>query len=225
MEKYAVIVAGGTGSRMLAALPKQFLLLKGKPVLWHTITAFLNAFADMQIILVLPEEHIEKGTAIVNATDAPNRIRITTGGPTRFHSVKNGLNCIQEPAIIFVHDGVRSLVSADLIHRSYEAAVKWGNAIPAIKPGDSLRIETTAGNELIDRNIVRIIQTPQTFSSVIIKKSFEQDYNDTFTDEATVVEKSGIKINLIEGEITNIKITRPLDLLIAEKILEERGFE
>jgi 2-C-methyl-D-erythritol 4-phosphate cytidylyltransferase len=123
----------------------------------------------------------------------------------------------------FVHDGVRSLVTTDLIHRAYEAALNLGNAIPAIRATDTLRIETEEGSELIDRNSVRIIQTPQTFSSVILKKAFEQEYNESFTDEASVVEQSGVKINLIEGEITNIKITRPLDLMIAEKILEARA--
>jgi 2-C-methyl-D-erythritol 4-phosphate cytidylyltransferase len=176
----------------------------------------------LKIILVLPEQYVDTGTAIVHSTGEPARIQITTGGVTRFHSVKNGLEYVTSPSIVFVHDAVRAMVSKALIQRSYETALKLGNAIPAIQPADSCRKETADGNEIIDRNTVRMIQTPQTFSYDTIKKAFEQDYSEMFTDEASVVEMTGVKINLIEGEMTNIKITRPLDLMIAEKILEER---
>ncbi len=224
MEKYAVIVAGGSGLRMGTTIPKQFLELSGKPVLWHTLTAFLKAFDDIQIILVLPESHVETGLSIARSTMDPDRIGITTGGETRFHSVQNGLSHIHRHSIVFVHDGVRCLLSPSLIQRCYDEAVENGNAIPAMHAVDSIRIETFNGNELIDRNRVRIIQTPQTFYSDIIKAAFEQDYDESFTDEATVVERLGVKINLIDGEASNIKITRPMDLLVAEKILEEREF-
>jgi 2-C-methyl-D-erythritol 4-phosphate cytidylyltransferase len=222
MNKYAVIVAGGSGLRMGTALPKQFLPLRGKPVLWHSLNTFLQAWPDLEIILVLPNDHLQAGREIVNTTSDPARIRITVGGETRFHSVKNGLNSISEHGIVFVHDAVRCLLTVDLIHRCYAKALEKGNAIPAIQPIDTLRIETPGGSKLIDRQQVRIIQTPQTFYSDIIKKAFEQDYDASFTDEASVVEKLGVAIQLIEGEATNIKITRPLDLLLAEKILEER---
>jgi len=222
MEKYAVVVAGGSGLRMGTAIPKQFLPLRGKPVLWHTLTAFLDSFNDMQIILVLPEEHTDTGLEIIRSTYDPDRIWITTGGETRFHSVKNGLDHIRKQAVVFVHDGVRCLVTPDLIRECYNAAIENGNAVPAIAAVDTIRIETVNGNEVIDRNRVRIIQTPQTFFSDLIKAAFEQDYSEAFTDEAGVVEKLGVKINLIDGEATNIKITRPIDLVIAEKIIEER---
>ncbi len=222
MKKYAVIVAGGSGLRMKTALPKQFLSLQGKPVLFYTLTAFLEAFPDLQIILVLPEQSRSTGEEIVAQTMDPSRIRITTGGETRFHSVKNGLEYVRDHSIVFVHDGVRCLVSPELIRRCYDMAIEKGNAIPAITAVDTIRIETFSGNQQIDRNKVRIIQTPQTFFSEIIKAAFEQDYIDSFTDEASVVEKLGVKINLVEGEETNIKITRPVDLLIAEKIIEEK---
>jgi 2-C-methyl-D-erythritol 4-phosphate cytidylyltransferase len=223
MEKYAVIVAGGTGSRMQAAIPKQFLLVKGKAVLWYTLTAFLNAFDDLQIILVLPQQHIETGASIAGSTNESHRIRITTGGETRFQSVKNGLKFIEKQSIVFVHDGVRCLVTPGLIRSCYASALKNGNAIPAVAVTDSIRIETDGENKLVDRNSIRIIQTPQTFLSSIIKRAFEQEYNESFTDEATVVEHSGIRINMVEGDVFNIKITRPIDLVIAEKILEERS--
>lgn len=223
MEKYAVIVAGGAGTRMGGNIPKQFMLVHGKPVIWHTLTAFLDSFPDLNIVLVLPTEHLETGLGIVRDTYDPDRIGITAGGQTRFHSVRNGLSHIQRHSIVFVHDGVRCLITPQLIRRCYEAAVKEGNAIPSIIATDTVRFTTFNGNELVDRNRVRIIQTPQTFYSDIIKAAFEYDYNDSFTDEANVVEQLGVKINLVEGEQSNIKITRPLDLLIAEKILEERA--
>jgi 2-C-methyl-D-erythritol 4-phosphate cytidylyltransferase len=222
MLKYAIIVAGGTGLRMGGPLPKQFMLLKGKPLLWYTINAFIEAYDDMQIILVLPELFIEKGKEI--AVQFPyNRMRITTGGETRFHSVKNGLRLVDNHAIVLVHDGVRCLVTPRLIQRCCEETIEHGNAIPAVASVDSIRIEARPGNEVVDRSRVRIIQTPQTFFSEVIKEAFEQDYKESFTDEACVVERLGVKINLIEGESNNIKITRPIDLLIADKILSSEA--
>jgi 2-C-methyl-D-erythritol 4-phosphate cytidylyltransferase len=222
LNKYAVIVAGGSGLRMGTALPKQFLPLCGKPVLWYSLETFLKAAPEMQIILVLPKDHVQAGQDIINTTSDPARITITVGGETRFHSVKNGLAAVPGTGVVFVHDAVRCLLTTDLIHRCYESTVEKGNAIPAIQPIDTLRIETPDGSQLIDRSKVRIIQTPQTFFSDIIKKAFEQPYDVSFTDEASVVEKLGVAIHLIEGEATNIKITRPLDILLAEKIIAER---
>lgn len=222
MKKFAVIVAGGSGMRMGTQLPKQFLPLREKPVLWYTLNAFLEAFDDLTIILVLPESHLQTGHEILRSTSDPDRIWMTTGGETRFHSVKNGLDHIHQHSIVFVHDGVRCLLTPELIRRCFAMAQERGNAIPAVTAVDSIRIETFGGNAAVDRNKVRIIQTPQTFYSDLIKAAFEQEYDDSFTDEASVVERLGVKIHLVEGEPTNIKITRPLDILIAEKILEER---
>ena len=223
MEKYAVIVAGGSGTRMGAAKPKQFLLLQGKPMLWYTLTAFLSAFDDLQIILVLPAEHIEEGKSVAQITGSPARIEVVAGGPTRYQSVKNGLARISGDAMVFVHDGVRCLVTHDLIHRCYAGALEKGNAVPAVGATDTIRITAAGGNKQVDRDTVRIIQTPQTFLSATLRAAFEQAYNDAFTDEANVVEQLGVVINLVEGEATNIKITKPLDLLIAEKVLEARN--
>ena len=222
MKKYAVIVAGGSGLRMGTSVPKQFLELQGRPVLWYTITAFLEAYSDLEIILVLPQAHLQTGLHIIQTTKDPSRVWITEGGETRFHSVKKGLDHVQLHSMVFVHDGVRCLLTPDLIRRCYNHAIDKGNAIPAISAVDTIRIETVKGNELIDREKIRIIQTPQTFFSDIIKAAFEQDYEESFTDEASVVERLGVKIHLVEGEAMNIKITRPIDILIAEKILEER---
>ncbi|MBK6383510.1 MAG: 2-C-methyl-D-erythritol 4-phosphate cytidylyltransferase [Chitinophagaceae bacterium] len=219
MNKYAIIVAGGTGTRMGRSLPKQFILLKDKPVLYYTLKTFLESYTDLQIILVLPVEFTDMGQEIIDAYFDKERIKITAGGDTRFQSVKNGLALVDDEAIIFVHDGVRCLLSKELIHRCYAQAVETGTAIPAIISKDSIRLVTEEGNEAYDRNNVMLIQTPQTFHSKILLPAFQIDYKDKFTDEATVVEAYGMKVSLVEGEENNIKITRPIDLLIAESII------
>lgn len=219
MKKYAVIVAGGTGSRMNNTIPKQFILLKNRPVLFYTIETFLNAFDDLKIILVLPEEHIAKGKEIIDGYFDNSRIQFINGGRTRFHSVQNGLSLIKEESIIFVHDGVRCLLTKDLIRNCYNAAVDFGTAIPVINSKDSVRLVTENGNEALDRNLVKLVQTPQTFHSKILLPAFNIDYKEKFTDEASVVEAYGLKVHLIEGEEYNIKITRPADLQLAESLL------
>ena len=204
---------------MKNSIPKQFLLLNNKPVLFYTLNTFLKAYNDLQIILVLPEEHIAKGQEIIDGYFDNSRIQLINGGRTRFHSVQNGLSQINEEAIIFVHDGVRCLLTTDLIHRCYEAAVKFGTAIPVITSRDSVRMITRNGNEALDRNIIKLVQTPQTFHSKILLDAYKIDYKDKFTDEATVVEAFGLKVHLIDGEENNIKITDPIDLMLADKIL------
>ena len=220
MKKIAVIVAGGNGTRMNTQMPKQFLLLNGKPVLYYTINTFLKAYSDIKIILVLPEEYIAAGKEIIDAYFDSSRIIITEGGRTRFHSVQNGLQLINEESIIFVHDGVRCLLSTDLIHRCYDAVVEYGSAIPVVDCKDSVRIIKGENNEAAERNNIKLVQTPQTFHSKILLPAFKIDFKDKFTDEATVVEAFGLKVHLVEGEENNIKITKPGDLLIAEKLLE-----
>jgi 2-C-methyl-D-erythritol 4-phosphate cytidylyltransferase len=222
MQKKAVIVAGGNGLRMGAFIPKQFLLLKGKPLIVYTIETFLNAYIDMEIILVLPEEHLERGEAIVATINNKERITLTKGGATRFHSVQNGLKLIKDEAIVFVHDGVRCLINTTLIQSCYEQALMKGSAIPAVAATDSIRIANNENESVVaDRTKVRIIQTPQTFKSSILIPAFQQNYTDAFTDEATVVEAFGAPVFLIEGDYNNIKVTRPVDLVIAETILQE----
>lgn len=207
---------------MGSAVPKQFLLLHHKPVLYYTIKTFLEAYEDMNLVLVLPEEYADLGREIIDAYFDYNRIQITAGGETRFHSVQNGLRLVHGDAIIFVHDAVRCLVSTGLIHRCYEHALQMGSAVPVTIAKDSVRLlnEELNDNEVVDRNKIVLVQTPQTFHSRILQPAFEIDFKERFTDEATVVEAYGLKISLIEGEENNIKITRPVDLLIAEKLLE-----
>jgi 2-C-methyl-D-erythritol 4-phosphate cytidylyltransferase len=220
MKKIAVIVAGGNGTRMNSNLPKQFLLLNGKPVLYYTIDTFLKAYNDLKIILVLPEEFIAAGKEIIDAYFDSSRITITEGGRTRFHSVQNGLQLINEECIIFVHDGVRCLLSKQLVQRCYTAAIEKGSAIPVIDCKDSVRIVKGDNNEAVERSNIKLVQTPQTFHSKILLPAYKIDFKDKFTDEATVVEAFGLKVHLMEGEENNIKITKPTDLLIAEKLLE-----
>ncbi len=222
MKKYAVIVAGGSGTRMGGLIPKQFMLLKEKPLLYYTLKSFLEAFADLQVILVLPVDYTDMGREIIDAYFEKDRIRITAGGDTRFQSVKNGLVLAEKDSIIFVHDAVRCLLSKELIHRCYEKTVETGTAVPVITSKDSVRLLNQEGSDAIDRSKVMLVQTPQAFHGKILLPAFQIDYKDKFTDEATVVEAFGMKVSLVEGEENNIKITTPLDILIAEKILEER---
>jgi 2-C-methyl-D-erythritol 4-phosphate cytidylyltransferase len=224
--KYAVIVAGGIGTRMNSNIPKQYLSLRDKPIFIHSIMAFLNADEEIQIILVVAADFKEKAKLLVDEfldVRDLNRIRITIGGKTRFHSVKNGLQLISNTGIVAIHDAVRCLVSTELINNCYNQANKIGSAIPAVTATDSIRIADKMGNHAIDRTTIKIIQTPQTFQSNLILKAFDVNYNSNFTDEASVIEFMGENVNLIEGDYNNIKITRPLDLIIADNILSNNA--
>jgi len=221
MKKVAVIVAGGQGTRMRAGIPKQFLTLKNKPVLYYTIRAFLEAFPDMTVILVLPVDHMDKGKELIDGFFDTDRVRLCSGGETRFHSVRNGLALVSGESIIFVHDGVRCLLTADLVRRCYHVALETGNAVPVTDCSDTVRYISSRGSKTLNRNRIKFVQTPQTFHSRILLPAYGIDYKKRFTDEATVVEAFGIKVNLIEGEKNNIKITRPSDLALAEALLLE----
>jgi 2-C-methyl-D-erythritol 4-phosphate cytidylyltransferase len=223
MKKYVVIVAGGNGSRMNSSIPKQFLLLKGKPVLYYSINTFLHTFDECKIILVLPEEHIAAGQEIIDAFFDYNRIEIVIGGRTRFHSVQNGLAKVDdEESVIFVHDAVRPMVSSVLLYRCLAAVIELGTAVPVIDCKDSVRIINEDGNEAIERSSIKLVQTPQAFHGKILLPAFNIDYKEKFTDEASVVEAFGLKVSLVEGEEENIKITKPTDLIIAESILSAK---
>ena len=219
MKKFAVIVAGGTGTRMNSTIPKQFILLHNKPVIYYTMRVFLETYDDLKIVLVLPPEHISMGKEVIDGYFDHSRIQITGGGRTRFHSVQKGLDLIKEESIIFVHDGVRCLVSKELIQSCYHNAVNFGTAIPAIISKDSIRVMKGEENEPVERSSIRLVQTPQTFHSKILLPAYKIDYKDIYTDEATVVEAFGLKVHLIEGEEKNIKITCPTDLRLAEALL------
>lgn len=219
MQKYAIIVAGGSGTRMKSDLPKQFLELLGKPILMHTIEAF--HFDDIKIILVLPKTQIEfwKELVIQHQFSVPHEI--VEGGEARFHSVKNGLESIKSSTgLVAIHDGVRPLIKQAIISESYTAADRHGSAIVSIGLKDSIRSVSDSENRQEDRSKFRLIQTPQTFQLQLIKSAFEQPFNPIFTDDASVLEMAGHKINLIDGDYQNIKITTPEDLTVAQSLLK-----
>lgn len=223
MSKVAVIVAGGSGSRMGKEIPKQFLLINNKPILLYTISAFVDAYPDIRIILVLHADYWEYTRQILQESNMHHHIEFVRGGSTRFESVKNGLSSVGDEEIVFVHDAVRCMVSPQLIRKCADAALEHGSAIPVIPVRDSLRKwEMNTGNtHAVSRQDLYIVQTPQTFKTEIILKATQMDDDPSFTDEATVVESMGLSVHLIEGEEKNIKITFPEDLRYAEWMLRE----
>lgn len=221
-KKIAIIVAGGTGQRMGSVVPKQFLEIQGKAILLHTIDQFTAAFDDIELVIVLPAAYIEEGKTLLQKNGYTHHVQLVEGGDTRFQSVKNGLSKVSDPSIVFVHDAVRCLLTPALIQRCYQQALEKGSAIPAVSATDSVRIVEGEDNRVLDREQVMLIQTPQTFQSDILLDAFKQAYIPLFTDEANAVESNGKKVFLVDGEFENIKITRPLDLAIAEHILAKR---
>jgi 2-C-methyl-D-erythritol 4-phosphate cytidylyltransferase len=218
MQKSVIIVAGGIGTRMNSDIPKQFLEISGKPIVMHTIEKFYSFDRSITIILVLPEQHILLWHKLVEKHNFNIPLQLANGGETRFDSVKNGLKIIKN-GIVAIHDAVRPFVSLETIKRAYETAISKGNAIPTIGINDSLRILDNYGNKPLNRNLIRIIQTPQCFEVTLIKKAYDQTFDSSFTDDASVLEKIGEEINLIEGNQENIKITHPTDLMIANTLL------
>jgi 2-C-methyl-D-erythritol 4-phosphate cytidylyltransferase len=220
MKKYAIIVAGGKGVRMGNEIPKQFLILQGKPVLMHSIERFYSYDTSIEIIVVLPSSQIDYWKELCYNHHFTIKHNIIAGGEQRFFSVRNGLDAITDiNSVVAIHDGVRPLVSPETIDRCFEMACEKGNAIPAIGVVDSVRVQNTGGNEILDRNMLHLIQTPQTFQTKILKEAFLQPWHAGFTDDATVVEALGQTINLVEGNRQNIKVTTPIDLIIAEAIM------
>jgi 2-C-methyl-D-erythritol 4-phosphate cytidylyltransferase len=219
MKLYVVIVAGGSGKRMGAEVPKQFLELAGRPVLMHTIERF-KSFNDLiEIITVLPENQLRYWIDLQKKYSFNISHTLVKGGPDRFYSVRNGLDFVNIPGLVAIHDGVRPFVSIETIKNCFETAEKLGNAIPSVSPTETLRILNDQGTQPLNRILVRQIQTPQVFNAELIKKAYLQEYSPDFTDDATVLEKTGEKINLIEGNRENIKITNPEDLLFSKGLL------
>jgi 2-C-methyl-D-erythritol 4-phosphate cytidylyltransferase len=223
MKKYAVIVAGGSGSRMGTPVPKQFLLLSGRPVLWYSLNTFLSAYDDLLVILVVAPDYRKEVDAIIASVGGGERVLVAAGGETRFHSVRNGLGLVKEESVVAVHDGVRCLASIDLVRRCFETAERAESAIPVVDCKDSVRWVEADDCKPLDRSRIKLVQTPQTFQSRILLGAFEGRDGAGFTDEATVVEAAGHTVQLVEGEAFNIKITTPLDLIVAENILRIRG--
>ncbi|MFI5149894.1 MAG: 2-C-methyl-D-erythritol 4-phosphate cytidylyltransferase [Bacteroidia bacterium] len=220
MKRFAIIVGGGSGTRMNTPVPKQFMLLDGKPVLMQTLHKFAEADPAIELIVVLRTDQLDFWIELCKQHTFTVPHQLTDGGETRFQSVRNGLQLIREDGIIGVHDAARPLVSTKTILTAFKAAEMYGNAVPAIPLQDSIRQIVSGLSIAVDRTKYCAIQTPQCFSASILKKAYEQEYKYTFTDDASVVEADGEKIHLIDGNSDNIKITTPRDLIIADAILK-----
>ncbi len=218
MKKYALIVAGGKGLRMGADLPKQFLELAGLPVLMHTIKAF-RQIEDIHITLVLPADHMDYWATLCKFHQFSIPHQLVEGGSSRFQSVKNGLASVPKEALVAIHDGVRPLVSTQVINDGFLTATEKGNAIAVVPLKDSLRKQELEKNFAVNRANYFLVQTPQTFQSNSIQEAYEAAADDNFTDDASVLEAQNKTIHLITGDYKNIKITTPEDLLIAEAFL------
>tara|TARA_R110002049_G_scaffold305422_2_gene502037 strand:+ start:685 stop:1353 length:669 start_codon:yes stop_codon:yes gene_type:complete len=219
MKRFAIIVAGGKGNRMNAAVPKQFLAIGRKPILMRTIEQFYKTDSSITIILVLPKEQIIYWQELQNQYGFEVPVLVTAGGTSRFHSVKNGLSLINEKGIVAVHDGVRPFVTSTTILKGYEAAGEHQAAIPVVDVVDSIRLVTESDNMALNRADYRLVQTPQVFQTELLKKGYEQDFSESFTDDASVVDALGASIYLFEGNRENIKLTTPFDLKVAEVML------
>lgn len=222
--KYAVLVAGGSGSRMGTVVPKQFLELSGRPVLLHTLRKFFAYSSDLQVILVLPKSDFPRWEAIQAAhADLFENwppIHTVSGGATRFQSVRNGLSRVEGEGFVAIHDAVRPLISTDVIQRTFEAAAQYGSGVAAVAAKDSVRqVLDETQSIALDRSTLRLVQTPQTFRISLIKKAFEQPESPLFTDDASVAEAAGFSVHLVEGSYENLKITTPDDLRVAEALL------
>ncbi len=216
---YVIITAGGSGVRMNSPLPKQFLELRGKPILLHSISVFLRYAPQINVILVLPQGQQEFWQELCRKHNFFPSIDVVDGGPTRFHSVKNGLKKVPDNALVAIHDGVRPLVSLQTIQQAFHIAQRFGNAIPAIGINESVRQVEGAFSKIISRDQMRIIQTPQCFQAAKIKDAYNVNYMETFTDDASVLERIGERIYLTEGNRENIKITSPQDLFLADALM------
>ena len=216
MKKFALIVAGGVGNRMKQPVPKQFIELAGQPVLMHTFAAFEKYDPEIEFVLVLPENLTAQWKSLCEQHEFTGKYKLALGGENRFQSVKNGLEQIHEEGIVFIHDGVRPLVSVNTIENCYQMAQEKGNALPVVPVTESLRMTTGQGNKAADRSKFYLVQTPQTFVASLIKKAYSKSDSTAFTDDASVLEQAGYDIMLVNGNRENIKITYPEDLAIAE---------
>jgi len=221
-REFALVVAGGKGTRIKTKLPKQFLELKGKPILLHTLEAFLRYSNEIQIVLVLPEDDFDIWKDICKKFNFKTPVLLEKGGETRFQSVKNGLNKIEGPGLVAIHDGVRPLVSEDIIGASFRLAAGHQSAVAAVRLKDSIRMTDQDNTKAVDRSRFRLIQTPQTFDIDLIKRAYQIKEDASLTDDASVAEKSGHVISLFEGSYENIKITTPEDLIVAEALLNSK---
>lgn len=218
MEYSVIIVAGGEGLRMKSQIPKQFIEINNVPIIVHTINKFRKFDSNIEVIVSLNQDYTALWREIIKKFNLINIITVS-GGKTRYNSVQNGINSLTKKGIVAIHDSVRPLVSIETITNCFEMAKQYGNAIPYYDLNESLRIENNRHFEIIDRNKIKTIQTPQVFNYTQLSNSYNKPYSELFTDDASVVEKSGFKLNFIKGNKENIKITEPIDLIIAKELL------
>ncbi|MBL7874662.1 MAG: 2-C-methyl-D-erythritol 4-phosphate cytidylyltransferase [Cyclobacteriaceae bacterium] len=221
-KEYALIVAGGKGTRIKSRIPKQFLGLQGKPILLHTLEAFFRYSKLIEVILVLPEDDFQTWKDLCHQHTFTQPITLQKGGDSRFQSVKNGLDKIAGPGLVAIHDGVRPLVSEDIIGASFRLAAVHQSAVAAVRLKESIRMTDQDNTKAMDRSRFRLIQTPQTFDVALIKQAYQLKEDASLTDDASVAEKSGHTISLFEGSYENIKITTPEDLIVAEALLNAK---
>lgn len=220
MKRYAVIVAGGQGVRMGADRPKQFLEIGGKPILRHTLERFLAFDPDIEVIVVLPEAQKAWWRDYCRQSGFLQRYSMVSGGITRFHSVQNALKYVGEDGVVAVHDGVRPLVRRALLERTFEAAQQWQAVVPAVPVVESMRkMEGETDSVPVKRDGMLLVQTPQVFDAVVLKNAYRQAFSTAFTDDASVVEASGVPVHIVPGDRINLKITTPEDLQVAAGLL------
>jgi 2-C-methyl-D-erythritol 4-phosphate cytidylyltransferase len=221
-QEYALIVAGGKGTRIKSKIPKQFIELNGVPVLMHTIDAFFRYSENISVVLVLPEDDFETWATLCKKHNFTKKLILQKGGDTRFQSVKNGLEKIEGNGLVAIHDGVRPLVSEDIIGASYRLAAVHQSAVAAVRLKESIRMTDQNNTKAMDRSRFRLIQTPQTFEVNLIKKAYQIKDDPSLTDDASVAERAGHVISLFEGSYDNIKITTQEDLVVAEALLNSK---
>ncbi len=222
MKKSVIIVAGGSGSRMGSEIPKQFILLENRPVLMWTIMCFIQYDPTMPIVVVLPESHISRWKELCISYQFDHPHLVVKGGETRYQSVKNGLEVLEESDLVAVHDGVRPLVSHETIENCFNQAALSGAAIPVLPLNETLRTGTMDHSKTVDRNNFYTVQTPQIFKTSVLRKAYSQNPDSFFTDDASVVEANGFSVILVPGNLENIKITHPLDLLTAGACIKKK---
>jgi 2-C-methyl-D-erythritol 4-phosphate cytidylyltransferase len=222
MKKNVIIVAGGSGSRMGSEIPKQFILLENRPVLMWTMSCFIQYDPTIPIVLVLPESQIARWKELCISCQFNHPHHVVKGGETRYQSVKNGLEVLGETDLVAVHDGVRPLVSGETIENCFNQADKTGAAIPVLALNETLRTGTMEDSKTVDRSLFYTVQTPQVFKNSILQKAYSKISDNTFTDDASVVEASGFPVFMVPGNPENIKITHPWDLKIAAAYLKKK---